>query len=112
MCDCRIQDPSIYSSEAYSGINIKNIGKVYNKHSCCRSKKDLCAVNDFSLEVNEKELLAILGHNGAGKSTLINMITGLTSPSFGSALICGFDILEDMPKIRKILGVCPQHDIL
>jgi ABC-type multidrug transport system ATPase subunit len=93
-------------------ISLKGLGKIYRNYSCCKSSKDIHAVNDFSLEADNKELLAILGHNGAGKSTLISILTGLSSPSYGTGTICGFDILEEMDEIRKILGICPQHDIL
>lgn len=44
------------------------------------------------LEIEEKELLCILGHNGAGKSTMIGVITGILAPSFGTAKIKGLDI--------------------
>jgi len=44
------------------------------------------------LEIEDKELLCILGHNGAGKSTMIGVITGILAPSFGTAKIKGLDI--------------------
>ena len=111
----KVQESSIFSSEEgdiESGISIKGLGKVFKSNSCCRGSEDIHAVNDFSLEIYNRELLTILGHNGAGKSTLINILTGISSSSYGSATIFGFDINEDMREIRKILGVCPQHDIL
>jgi ATP-binding cassette subfamily A (ABC1) protein 3 len=51
--------------------------------------------------------------NCLGKSTTISMLVGLTPPTQGNAYMCGgLSVTEDMTKIRKYLGVCPQHDIL
>lgn len=47
-------------------------------------------------EVEEGELLSILGHNGAGKSTLINVLTGMLKPTSGTAEILSYDIRYDM----------------
>ncbi|XP_059079473.1 cholesterol transporter ABCA5-like isoform X1 [Tigriopus californicus] len=72
------------------------------------------AVKDISLKIYPGEITAILGHNGAGKSTLFNMLTGMTSITSGSADIFGFDVTDSnqMEEIRKITGICPQHDVL
>lgn len=45
---------------------------------------------------------------GAGKTSLISMLTGLVSPTSGSASIYGKSISVDMPEIRESLGCCPQ----
>ncbi len=42
------------------------------------------AINDLSLNVEEKKITAIIGPNGAGKTTLINIITGIYSPNSGT----------------------------
>jgi ABC-type multidrug transport system ATPase subunit len=54
----------------------------------------------------------MLGPNGAGKTTTINMLTGFTTPTRGTATVEGFSILAHMRQIYSIMGVCPQHDIL
>lgn len=68
----------------------------------------------INLTIYEGQITAILGHNGAGKTTLFNILTGLTAPTAGTALIFGYDIRDpnDMSAIRQMTGVCPQHDIL
>lgn len=53
-----------------------------------------------------------MGHNGAGKTTTISMLTGLLQATKGKAGVFGLDIFEEMDEFRKILGVCPQHDVL
>ena len=49
---------------------------------------------------------------GAGKTTTLAILTGLIPTDEGSAVIEGLDIRSEMDKIRRNLGVCPQHDIL
>ena len=41
----------------------------------------LCAVDNFNLEVEKGELIAIIGPNGAGKTTVFNMLTGIYKPT-------------------------------
>lgn len=70
------------------------------------------AVDGISLSVETGKLMALLGHNGAGKSTLFNMLTGQILVSSGTASMFGLDVRSDQSQLRKLLGVCPQHDIL
>ncbi|XP_061362601.1 ABC transporter A family member 1 isoform X1 [Gastrolobium bilobum] len=88
-------------------IQIRNLHKVY-----ATKRGDCCAVNSLQLTLYESQILALLGHNGAGKSTTISMLVGLLPPTSGDALVFGKNIVSDIDEIRKILGVCPQHDIL
>ncbi|RZC20522.1 ABC transporter A family member 1 isoform B [Glycine soja] len=85
----------------------RNLHKVY-----ATKKGDCCAVNSLQLTLYENQILALLGHNGAGKSTTISMLVGLLPPTSGDALVFGKNIVSDIDEIRKVLGVCPQHDIL
>ena len=70
------------------------------------------AVASVSLDMYEDQIFALLGHNGAGKSTTISMLTGLTPPTAGDAWAYGHSIKNDLAGLRKIMGVCPQHDVL
>ena len=47
-----------------------------------------------------------------GKTTTISILTGLFTPTSGSATINGKDIHANMDSIRENMGLCPQHDIL
>lgn len=58
------------------------------------------------------QIFALLGHNGAGKTTTISMLTGLIQATAGSASVFDLSIFDEMDDFRKILGVCPQHDVL
>ncbi|EAA07114.4 AGAP010416-PA, partial [Anopheles gambiae str. PEST] len=91
-------------------IRIVDLYKTF--HSC--RKPAVNAVNGINLTIYEGQITAILGHNGAGKSTLFNILTGLTSPTSGTIYIFGYDVRDpnDMTMIRRMTGVCPQHDIL
>ncbi len=53
---------------------------------------DFLAVDHVSFEVNQGEIFGFLGPNGAGKSTTIRMLTGVSTPTEGTANIMGFDI--------------------
>ena len=50
--------------------------------------------------------------NGAGKTTTISMLTGMLSSSSGSATVGGFDVATQTAALRRVLGVCTQHDVL
>jgi len=54
--------------------------------------KALTAVNKLDLEIRRGELFSLLGVNGAGKTTTIKMLTCLTKPSDGDALVGGCSI--------------------
>ncbi|MEW5299847.1 MAG: hypothetical protein WDW36_002821 [Sanguina aurantia] len=70
------------------------------------------AVKTLTMGVERGECFGLLGPNGAGKSTAINMLTGFLTPSDGTGFIEGNNIKQDMDNVYKIMGVCPQHDLL
>jgi len=70
------------------------------------------AVDGLSLNASEGSVLALLGHNGAGKTTTINVLTGLLRASSGDAILYGHNVSEEMEEIQRLIGVCPQNNIL
>ncbi|EGC30600.1 hypothetical protein DICPUDRAFT_41231 [Dictyostelium purpureum] len=88
-------------------ISIRNLRKEFSTGDGIR-----VAVNDLYLDMYENQIHAFLGPNGSGKSTTIGMLTGLISPTGGTALIQGYDIGSQMSKVRRSLGVCLQQDII
>lgn len=71
--------------------------------------KDLKAVNELNLQIKQGELYALLGLNGAGKTTTIKMLSCLTKPTGGDALVGGYSIMHDEAKVKEIIGVSPQE---
>ena len=70
------------------------------------------ALKDINFEVNQGEIVGLVGRNGAGKSTLINILIGALGKSSGDVRIDGKNIDDEIISIRKVIGVCPQFDIL
>ncbi len=71
--------------------------------------KDVTAVNQLSLDIGAGELFSLLGVNGAGKTTTIKMLTCLTSPTGGDALIGGNSITKNSSHVKALIGVSPQE---
>jgi len=82
-------------------IKIENLSKVY--------ASGFKALNNINLEIREGEIIALLGPNGAGKTTLISIICGIVTPSSGTVLIDGHDIMKDYRKARSLIGLVPQE---
>jgi len=70
---------------------------------------DLTAVNGLDLTVRQGELFALLGVNGAGKTTTIKMLSCLTRPTAGDALLLGKSVNEAPTEVKKLLAVSPQE---
>lgn len=75
----------------------------------CKRYGRLTAVEQMNLTVARGELFALLGVNGAGKTTTIRMLSCLTRPTGGDALIMGHSILSQPMQVRQLIGVSPQE---
>ena len=71
--------------------------------------KGLTAVDKLDLEIQEGELFSLLGVNGAGKTTVIKMLSCLTKPTGGDALVGGYSIIKEPEQIKRLIGVSPQE---
>lgn len=60
------------------------------------------AVDHVNLQIEEGEMIGVMGHTGSGKSTLIQHFNGLLKPSSGKILLDGEDIWADKSKIRDV----------
>lgn len=65
-------------------------------------------LDHISFDVNEGEIIGLLGLNGAGKSTTMNIMTGNTSSTSGTVRLNGHEILEDPIGAKKELGYLPE----
>ncbi len=69
---------------------------------------DFLAVDHVSFDVNQGEIFGFLGPNGAGKSTTIRMLTGVSTPTEGTANIMGFDIARQPVDAKSVMGIVPD----
>lgn len=69
---------------------------------------DFTAVNAISFEVYKGEIFGFLGANGAGKTTAMRILSGLSYPSSGKAMVAGFDVYEESEEIKKNIGYMSQ----
>lgn len=80
-------------------VEVRNLVKRY---------KDVLAVDNVSLTIEEGEILGLLGPNGAGKTTTINAMIGLTRVDSGEIVIFGKKFKDCELEIKRDLGVVPQ----
>ena len=71
--------------------------------------KDVTAVNKLNLDIEQGELFSLLGVNGAGKTTTIKMLTCLTQPNEGEAMVGGKSITKNPTQVKEMIGVSPQE---
>ena len=81
-------------------IKTMELGKQY---------KNLIAVDRLHMEVEQGELFSLLGVNGAGKTTTIKMLTCLTKPTCGDAIVGGYSITKEPEQVKRLIGVSPQE---
>ena len=71
--------------------------------------RNLTAVDKLNLEIKQGELFSLLGVNGAGKTTTIKMLSCLTKPSGGDAIVGGYSIIKEPDRVKRQIGVSPQE---
>jgi ABC-2 type transport system ATP-binding protein len=87
-----------------NGIEVRGLVREY--------KKGPRAVDGIDLTVEPGEIYGFLGPNGAGKSTTVHVLTTLLPPTAGTAVVGGYDVVEDGPRIRGLIGVALQEAAL
>lgn len=90
-------------------LSIRELTKTYPGTKKTPPKE---ALKGVSFDVPRGSFFGLLGPNGAGKSTLINILSGLTVKTSGTAEICGYDIDTAMRQARSSIGVVPQELVL
>ncbi len=81
-------------------INIQQAHKAF---------KGKPAVQNLTLQVEQGEILGLLGANGAGKSTTINMLLGFLKPDSGTISVLEKDINQSSKELRKHIGYIPEN---
>jgi len=69
----------------------------------------LQALKPVDLEIEKGEIFALLGPNGAGKTTLISIVCGIVTPTSGTVIAAGHDIVRDYREARARIGLVPQE---
>jgi ABC-2 type transport system ATP-binding protein len=92
-------------------IEAENLGRIYKIRGTKKEKairKELVALADVNLKIEQGELFGLLGPNGAGKTTLIKILTTLLAPTSGRARVAGHDVIADphlvRPRINMVSG--------
>jgi ABC-2 type transport system ATP-binding protein len=98
-------------------IQVRDVSKVYVPsplwlRALIRTsvREPVHALKNVSLEVMPGKICAVVGPNGAGKSTLFRVLTGLTTPTTGSATVAGFDAEHQSTAVRRMVGFMPADD--
>ena len=81
-------------------VEIKGLSKHY---------KNVIALSELTISINEGEIFGIIGPNGAGKSTTLKILTTLLKSTSGSAKIFDIDVAEKPEEIRKIISYLPEE---
>ena len=77
--------------------------------SLVKRYQTLTAVDGLDLEIRQGELFSLLGVNGAGKTTTIKMLSCLSRPTEGDALVGGYSITKEPEQVKQLIGVSPQE---
>jgi len=80
-------------------ITVKELTKKYARNT---------AVDHISFEVEKGQIVGFLGPNGAGKTTTMRMLTCFLPPTSGSAMVAGFDVLEQPLEVKRRIGYLPE----
>ena len=88
-------------------IAVTELRRVYSssKGIFKKTRNNVEAVKGISFDVEHGELFGLVGPNGAGKTTTIKMLTTLLTPTSGTAKVLGFDIVRDVTRIRRSIGI-------
>ena len=86
-----------------NAIKIEGLTKRY---------RDLVAVDNLSLSIEQGELFSLLGVNGAGKTTTIKMLSCLTAPTGGDAYLLGKSITKESAAVKSLIAVSPQESAI
>lgn len=84
-----------------ASITLKNICKIYDK--------EVVAVQDFNLEIKDKEFIVLVGPSGCGKTTTLRMVAGLEEITSGELFIDDKLVNDALPKDRDIAMVFQNY---
>ena len=74
-----------------------------------KSFGSVVALRDISFDIGIGEVLGLLGPNGAGKTTTVDILSTLTRPDHGQAIVAGHDVIHDPAGVRRSIMLTGQH---
>ncbi|MDD7719142.1 MAG: energy-coupling factor transporter ATPase [Eubacteriaceae bacterium] len=89
-------------------IQVRNLTHIYSQGM----PDEQVALDNISFDINDGEIVGVIGHTGSGKSTMLQHLNGLLKPSSGSIVVGGVDITAKgvaMRDIRKRVGLVFQY---
>lgn len=89
-------------------LAMQGVTHLYNEGMPSESK----AIDNINLEIEEGELVGVIGHTGSGKSTLVQHFNGILKPNSGKVIVDGVDIWSDKKSTREArfkVGLCFQY---
>jgi len=108
-------EPAIQAPVDPEHLPVKTRGQIRFEHLAFRypSRPDALALDDFNLEIQPGETVAIVGPSGAGKSTSFQLLLRFYDAASGQILIDDTDIARlDPLELRKQIGLVPQETVL
>ena len=81
-------------------VQAKSLKKIFYDGK----RGDVLAANDLSFECRPGTVFGLLGRNGAGKTTTLRMLATILVPSSGTAIVDGYDIIQEPGKVREKIG--------
>jgi ATP-binding cassette subfamily A (ABC1) protein 3 len=96
-----------YSAKEELQVRVHKFSKEYRT-----GLRSTLAVSNTSFGLSFGECFALLGVNGAGKTTTFKSLTNEIKPTSGSVSIGGFDINKRFSQARRLIGFCPQENVL
>jgi ABC-2 type transport system ATP-binding protein len=95
----------VSSSTRSTALEAVDLVKTYPSG---RGAPHVRALDGMSLAVAAGSVFALLGPNGAGKSTTVKILTSLSRPDSGQAVVAGIDVLRDPDAVRRAIGLVSQ----
>ncbi len=81
------------------------LGRTYTHRSLTGAKQVTVALQDLSLTIPKGVVFGLLGPNGAGKTTTVKILSTLLTPTSGTALVEGYDVVKDDGRVRERIGL-------